>query len=304
MSEKRELFTAIPMRTWRWLGVNEAYLPETIQKQTEALPSGRDIVPEDIAEGAGTDRNLVWKRINVPAGKTLDATVVYRSEQRTYIAANVAEGGVLNLVCVQMLPADKAHAGKVDIFVEKDACVHFTAVESGASEALSQLTVTLQGDGSRADVAAVYFGDETRKVDMNYVIRQVGKHTEAEMQVRGALKDNSEKIFRGTLDFVRGAKGSVGREREEVILLNEGIRNRSVPLMLSGEDDVDGVHAVSAGKVDKAKLFYLMSRGLDLNEAQQLVVEASFSPILERIPNPELQEEISVAIKERVTDER
>ena len=74
--------------------------------------------------------------------------------------------------------------------------------------------------------------------------------------------------------------------------------------MLSGEDDVDGIHGVSVGKMDKAKLFYLMSRGLDLTEAQQLVVEASFTPVLERITNPELKEEIELAIKERVSDER
>jgi len=203
-----------------------------------------------------------------------------------------------------MLPLENAHAGKIEVFVEKDARVNFTAVELGASEALSQLTVTLQGDKSVADVAAIYFGDGSRKVDINYIIRQLGKSTKAEMQIRGALKDESEKIFRGTLDFVRGTKGSIGREREEVILLNEGVRNRSVPLMLSGEDDVDGIHGVSVGKMDKAKLFYLMSRGLDLTEAQQLVVEASFTPVLERITNPELKEEIELAIKERVSDER
>lgn len=304
MSENKELFGTIPMRTWRWLGVNGVYLPEEIQKQNEAWQQGQDVVPQDIAESAGTDRNLVWKRITVPAGKTLDATVVYRAEQQTYILANVGEGGILNLVCVQMLPLENAHAGKIEVFVEKDARVNFTAVELGASEALSQLTVTLQGDKSVADVAAIYFGDGSRKVDINYIIRQLGKSTKAEMQIRGALKDESEKIFRGTLDFVRGTKGSIGREREEVILLNEGVRNRSVPLMLSGEDDVDGIHGVSVGKMDKAKLFYLMSRGLDLTEAQQLVVEASFTPVLERITNPELKEEIELAIKERVSDER
>ena len=81
MSENKELFGTIPMRTWRWLGVNEVYLPEEIQKQNEAWQQGQDVVPQDIAENAGTDRNLVWKRITVPAGKTLDATVVYRAEQ-------------------------------------------------------------------------------------------------------------------------------------------------------------------------------------------------------------------------------
>lgn len=304
MENNREIFSAIPMKTWRWLGVNETYLPEEIQQLPQEQGSLAHTIPNDVKESAGTEENLTWKRINVPAGKTLDAAVVYRMEQRTHILAYVAEGSTLNLTCVQILPLHKAHAGKVQITVSGDGRVNYTSVELGASETLTDLRIDLEGDNAKADVASVYFGDYNRKVDMNYVIRQLGKNTEANMQVRGALKAKSQKIFRGTLDFVRGSKGSVGREREEVILLNGGIRNRSVPLMLSGEDDVDGHHAVSVGRMDEEKLFYLMSRGLDLSEAQRLVVEASFVPILERITNPSLKEEIEDNIKERISDEQ
>lgn len=304
MENNREIFSAIPMKTWRWLGVNEAYLPEELQQLPQEQGSLAHTIPNDVKESAGTEENLTWKRINVPAGKTLDAAVVYRMEQRTHILAYVAEGSTLNLTCVQILPLHKAHAGKVQITVSGDGRVNYTSVELGASETLTDLRIDLEGDNAKADVASVYFGDYNRKVDMNYVIRQLGKNTEANMQVRGALKAKSQKIFRGTLDFVRGSKGSVGREREEVILLNGGIRNRSVPLMLSGEDDVDGHHAVSVGRMDEEKLFYLMSRGLDLSEAQRLVVEASFVPILERITNPSLKEEIEDNIKERISDEQ
>ena len=71
--------------------------------------------------------------------------------------------------------------------------------------------------------------------------------------------------------------------------------------MLSGEDDVDGHHAVSIGKMDQEKLFYLMSRGLDLAEAQRLVVEASFNPVLERIPEEALRSEVDEYIKGRIS---
>lgn len=122
------------------------------------------------------------------------------------------------------------------------------------------------------------------------------------MQVRGALLGKSEKIFRGTLDFLEGSKGSVGREDEEVVLLSPNVRNRSVPIMLSHEDDVDGHHAVSVGKMDEDKLFYLMSRGLDLAEAQRLVVEASFNPVLDRIPDAELKAEIDTYLQRRLSN--
>ena len=56
------------------------------------------------------------------------------------------------------------------------------------------------------------------------------------------------------------------------------------------------------GKVDEAKLFYLMSRGLDLAEAQRLVVEASFQPVLARIPEEALRTEVETFIKGRIAN--
>ena len=72
--------------------------------------------------------------------------------------------------------------------------------------------------------------------------------------------------------------------------------------MLSHEDDVDGHHAVSVGKMDEDKLFYLMSRGLDLAEAQRLVGEASFNPVLDRIPDDELKAEIDTYLQRRLSN--
>ena len=54
--------------------------------------------------------------------------------------------------------------------------------------------------------------------------------------------------------------------------------------------------------MDQDKLFYLMSRGLDLAEAQRLVVEASFQPVLERIPEEALRQEIEKYIKGRISN--
>ena len=72
--------------------------------------------------------------------------------------------------------------------------------------------------------------------------------------------------------------------------------------MLSHEDDVDGHHAVSVGRMDEAKLFYLMSRGLDMEEAKSLVVEASLRPVIDRIPDEKLRDEIDQYLKGRLAN--
>ena len=284
MSENRTkeletIYSEIPMRTWRWLGVNEGTVP------TEVLT---DTVAEE-------------RVIKVPKNATETIVLEYRDEAQASVRVELGENAELELIRVQLCPADQIHAGNVEVSLADHAKLHYTAVEAGAEKSVTKLTVDMDGKESEADIYALYFGDGKRKIDMNYLIRQKGLRTKADMQVRGALMDECDKIFRGTLDFLQGSKGSVGAENEEVVSLSSKVRNRSVPIMLSAEDDVDGHHAVSIGKMDESKLFYLMSRGLDMAEARKLVVEAAFHPVLSRIPNEELREEIDSYLMGRLS---
>ena len=248
MSE--EIFSAIPMRTWRWLGVNEIKTSAVVEE----------------------------RMIDVPDGETQHV--------------------------VEINDADNPIAKRIRINVGKGARVEVTAIDLNRADSAVELTIDLNGDDSSAEVESVYFGSDGRKIDLNYIIKQIGRRTDAVMNVRGALTDRSEKNFRGTLDFQRGSKGSVGRESEEVILLSKDVRNRSVPLMLSHEDDVDGHHAVSVGRIDEEKLYYLESRGLDRAQAERLIVEAAFAPVIERIDDEKLRANLTDNIQRRLIDDQ
>ncbi len=215
---------------------------------------------------------------------------------------NVADNEVKKISDLN-LSADES-ARKIKINVGKSARVEFAAVDLGRGNFSADVEINLDGDDSTAEINSVYFGDGKRKLDFNYVIRQRGLRTNAVMNVRGALNDECNKIFRGTLDFQRGAKGSIGRELEEVIILSDTVRNRSVPLMLSNEDDVDGHHAVSVGRLDEEKIFYLMSRGLDKVEAEKLIVEAAFNPVLEKISDESLRAKILDELNRRLVNSK
>jgi Fe-S cluster assembly protein SufD len=274
---KEEVYSTIPMRTWRWLGVNEARVASSV------LTAAQE------------------RRIRVPAGEKHTVVLVYRDEPAAHVQAELAAGAELQLIKVQLAEDGVRRADTIEVQCSEGAKFSYTAVEAGAGVSTTKLLVALNGDKSEADVAALYFGDRKRRIDMNYIIRQAGRDTRANMQIHGALAGESDKIFRGTLDFIRGAKGSTGREKEEVVLLSPKVRNRSVPLMLSGEDDVDGHHAVSVGRMDENKLYYLMSRGLNLAEAERLVVEAALAPVLVRIPDAQLAAEVREHIEGRLS---
>lgn len=279
MEEKnnRIVYTEIPMRTWRWLGVNEGTVSQELM-----------------------DSDPVKKAISVAPGATEAKLQVCRKGGLNLCEISVGEKASCTVSSVVLAPDDAEWAGELKVKVAAGGSAKVNIINLGGRSNLSSVTIELIGDESSAEINALYFAADHEKYDMNFIIRQQGKATDGRMNVYGALGGNADKIFRGTLDFVKGCSGSVGNEKEEIVLLSDGVRNRTVPLMLSGEDDVDGHHAASIGRMDEDKLFYLMSRGLDEEEAKRLVLEATFAPVVSLIDNEALRSEIEEAINRKV----
>jgi len=210
------------------------------------------------------------------------------------------QGAVVHLIKVQMLADQDTHIDAISAITDENGQVDFTLIELGALQTITGCKTQLAGKNSTGTIHSIYFGDQNRKIDINYVLTHQARESLSRIEVRGVLLDHSQKIFRGTLDFIKGSSGSKGKEEEYTVLLSPTVRNRSIPLMLCEEDAVEGQHAVSTGKMDENKLFYLMSRGLSEVEAKKLIIEASFQPILEKIPVTELKNTISTYLRRRL----
>ena len=153
------------------------------------------------------------------------------------------------------------------------------------------------------DLDAVYFGHGNDVLDFNDVSVHTGRDTLCEMHTAGVLTGSADKILRGTVDFQRGAKRGVGHESEDVLLFSPNARNRTAPLILCGEEEVEGQHAASVGRLDENKLYYLRSRGLSEAQARRLMVDARFAPAIDKIPLESLQDEVRENVAGRLNDE-
>lgn len=115
--------------------------------------------------------------------------------------------------------------------------------------------------------------------------------------------DQSQKNFRGTIEFQKGCKGSKGREEEYAMLLSGKARSKALPLLLCDEEEIEGSHAASAGRIDENSLFYVMSRGYGELQAKKLIIEAEWNPLLDGIEDPVFREEIKELLGRRLYHE-
>ena len=216
------------------------------------------------------------------------------------IKAKAEKNSELNIVLVNLMNTKSNNFLAIENEFEENAKINYTIVDFGGKHSITNYYSNLQGDNCDNQLNTIYLGKETQVFDLNYIGELRGKKSNIDIEVQGALKDTSKKHFKGTIDFKKGCKKATGNENEACMLLSNTTKSIALPMLLCSEEEVEGNHSSSAGKIGEKELFYIMSRGFELKEAMKLMVRARFNKILEKIEKEELRKEILQEIDKRL----
>ena len=232
--------------------------------------------------------------------KSLDESAGYHNGLLSIMAAEHSKITVrkINLLNNNTLNIDSSQSE-----VKYYGSAEYFLADLGGKYSLTNYHGNLLEENANGEVDGIYIGADKKLIDMNYVMTFRGRRNTGRMDIKGALKDEANKVFKGTLDFKKGATRSDGEDGEFCMIFSPTVKSKAVPLLLCQEDDVSGEHAAASGRIDENKLFYLMTRGMSYNEARRVVIEGEFNPIIDKIEKEELREEILKVIKDCLDNE-
>ena len=208
-------------------------------------------------------------------------------------ACNSSRGSI---TIVNMINESSNSFVAIENIIEDNARIDYNIIELGGKNKISNYYAKLQGNMSKNVVKNLYMGNNNNTIDINYNIEMYGQKTKCKIESQGAINDQCKKNFKGTIDFKENAKKAIGSENENCILLSDTAKSKSLPMLLCHEEDVEGEHGVSSGKIDDDKLFYIMTRGISKNEAKKLIVKAHLNDIIKNIKDESTQNEILTKI--------
>lgn len=254
------------------------------------------------------ENSVLIDNIEIIANENTKSTIIikYTSNQENgnyhngIIKAKAEKNAELNIVLVNLMNIKSNNFLAIENDFGENAKINYTIVDFGGKHSITNYYSNLQGDNCDNQLNTIYLGKENQVFDLNYIGELRGKKSNIDIEVQGALKDTSKKHFKGTIDFKKGCKKATGNENEACMLLSDTAKSIALPMLLCSEEEVEGNHSSSAGKIGEKELFYIMSRGFELKEAMKLMVRARFNQILEKIENEELREEILQEIDKRL----
>jgi Fe-S cluster assembly protein SufD len=249
----------------------------------------------------------------------------------THILVWVEEGGSLTYVHEAASPTEEKaslHAGIVEIHMGQGANLHFVELQSWGEHIWnfsherarvsrdanldwifgavgSKLTknfseLDLVGDGATGRMSGFYFTDGSQHLDHDTQQNHLAPHTTSDLLFKGALKDQSRSVWQGMIYVAPEAMKTDGYQANRNLLLSSKARADSIPGLEILADDVRCTHGATVGKIDPEQVFYLRSRGIPYGEAERLIVEGFFDPIMQRIPFDGVRSRFQEAIEAKI----
>lgn len=250
------------------------------------------------------DHILVW----VDRGASL--TYVHESASHTE-----ADGQAMHAGLVEILVGEGANLRFVELQswgehvwnfsherarVQRDANLDwiFGAIGSHLTKNFSELD--LAGQGASGRMSGFYFTDGVQHLDHDTQQNHLAPNTTSDLLFKGALRDQSRSVWQGMIYVAPGAQKTDGYQANRNLVLSQQARADSIPGLEIMADDVRCTHGATVGKIDADQVFYLRSRGIPYREAERLIVEGFFDPIMQRIPFEGVRSRFQDAIMEKM----
>ena len=166
----------------------------------------------------------------------------------------------------------------------ENAKVEWIDANTGSRKTVKYPSIYLRGEGASADIISVAVAGKGQHQDTGAKAIHLAPNTTSRIVSKSVSKDGGRATYRGHLKVSPGATGVVASVRCDALMLDDQSRSDTYPYIDIQEDDTTMTHEATVGKISADQIFYLMSRGLTENEAQNLVIQGFLEVFTKELP--------------------
>ncbi len=182
----------------------------------------------------------------------------------------------------------------------RDAELKSLQVTLGSKFTKNSIGSHLRGENALAEMLGIFFADGDQFFDHHTWQLHESPYATSDLEFKGALKEQARSVYSGLIKVFEGAQRTDAYQQNRNLVLSREARADTIPNLEIGANDVRCTHGATVSQVEEEHLFYLESRGIPRSEAQKLIVEGFFRPVIDRIPVEEIQGFLEGAIAQKV----
>lgn len=207
---------------------------------------------------------------------------------------------------------DSLHAAVVEIFVGKNAKCRYTTIQNWSNNVYNLVTkralveenglmewidgnigskinmkypaCILKGDYAKGNCISIAVATKEQIQDAGARMIHLGKHTTSNIISKSIASQGGNASYRGKVAIKKGAEYSKSSIKCDTILFDEVSKSDTIPMNVVENDTSNINHEATVSKISEEKLFYLMSRGLTMEKAKELILMGFIDRFREELP--------------------
>lgn len=204
------------------------------------------------------------------------------------------------------------HAGCVELFVKEEATLRYSTIENwsrnmynlntkrstidrdgriewvsgsfGSKVSMLYPMSILKGERAHAEFTGITFAASGQHLDTGSKVVHAAPYTTSNINTKSISKDGGYAFYRGLLRVGKNAHHSKSNVSCESLMLDNISKSDTVPIIELSNDNIDIGHEAKIGRISDDAIFYLMSRGIDEQEAKAMIVRGFVEPITKELP--------------------
>ena len=188
-------------------------------------------------------------------------------------------------------PGDKDGNGGIYNFVTKrgkckgtNSKISWTQVETGSAITWKYPSCILQGDNSTGEFYSVAVTNNYQQADTGTKMIHLGKNTKSTIVSKGISLGHSSNTYRGLVKITKNASNSKNFTQCDSLMLGNNCSTRTIPYIENKNLSSNCSHEATTSKINDEQLFYARQRGLDEENATNLIVAGFCKQVFQNLP--------------------
>jgi Fe-S cluster assembly protein SufD len=196
------------------------------------------------------------------------------------------------------------HIGTVQVQLGRSANVSTQTISLGGSLVRNNVNAVLGGEGGEVTLNGFYLVNGRQHVDNHTSIDHAKPHCNSHELYKGILDGQARGVFNGRIVVRPDAQKTDSKQTNKNLILSEEALVNTNPQLEIYADDVKCTHGATIGQLDADAIFYLRSRGIDLESARHLLTYAFAGDFIHRLRIDPLRVALETSLFARLAEDQ
>jgi Fe-S cluster assembly protein SufB len=201
-----------------------------------------------------------------------DAEIKYSTVQNWYAGDKKGHGGIYNFVT------------KRGNCLGKNSKISWTQVEAGSAITWKYPSCNLIGDNSQGAFYSVAMTNNYMQADTGTKMVHIGKNTKSTIISKGISADHSNNNYRGLVKINPSATNARNYSQCDSMLVGDKCSANTYPYIDVKNSTATVEHEATTSKINEDQLFYLQTRGLDMEKCVSIIVNGFCKQVFKELP--------------------